>query len=149
MKTYATKKRDIKREWHLVDLKGKILGRQASRIAQLLMGKKNPYFAPYLDCGDYVVAINAGKIAATGRKFKQKKYQRHSGYPGGFKELTLKQMMAKDPRKVVELAVKGMLPKNKLQKPRMRRLKVAVGEEHGYEDKVKPKIKNKKPKTQT
>ena len=137
LKTYATKKTDIKRTWHLVDLKGKILGRQASRIAQLLMGKKKPYFAPYLDCGDYVVAINAGKVAVTGRKLKQKKYQRHSGYPGGFKELTLKQMMVKDPRKVVELAVKGMLPKNKLQKPRLRRLKVAVDEKHPYRDKFK------------
>ena len=139
MTTYPTKQSDIKRFWHLVDLKNKILGRAASQIAQLLMGKNKVYYTPHLDCGDLVVAINAAKIRVTGKKRKQKMYYRHSGYPGGLKTLTFKQLMARDPRKVIILAVKNMLPKNKLRARRMKRLKVFVGEEHFYKDKLKEK----------
>lgn len=135
MHTYSTKKSDVKRNWHLIDLKGKVLGRVASQIAQLLQGKKKAYYTPHLDCGDFVVATNALKIKFTGKKEDKKIYYRHSGYPGGLKSLTLRQMMSKNPRKVIELAVKNMLPKNKLRQPRLRRLKVFVDDKHKYEDK--------------
>lgn len=137
MRTYSTKQKDIKRQWHLVDLKGKILGRVATQIAQLLQGKDKVYYTPHLDCGDWVVAINAAKIKVTGKKIKEKIYYRHSGYPGGLKAVTFEQQMAKDPRKIIEWAVKNMLPKNKLRARRMRRLKVFVGSEHKYKDKFK------------
>ena len=150
MRTYSTKQKDIKRQWHLVDLKGRILGRVATQIAQLLQGKDKVYYTPHLDCGDWVVAINAAKIKVTGKKIKEKIYYRHSGYPGGLKAVTFEQQMAKDPRKIIEWAVKNMLPKNKLREGRMRRLKVFAGSEHKYEDKFKKlKTKNEKPKTQT
>lgn len=150
MRTYSTKQKDIKRQWHLVDLKGRILGRIATQIAQLLQGKDKVYYTPHLDCGDWVVAINAAKIKVTGKKIKEKIYYRHSGYPGGLKAVTFEQQMAKDPRKIIEWAVKNMLPKNKLREGRMRRLKVFAGSEHKYEDKFKKlKTKNEKPKTQT
>jgi len=135
MKTYSTKKDDIKRKWHFVDLKGKVLGRTATRIAEKLIGKNKVYYTPHLDCGDWVVAVNASGIKVTGKKEKEKVYFRHSGYPGGAKELTFKQQMEKDPRKVILWAVKNMLPKNKLRKDRMRRLRVFAGEKHDYEDK--------------
>jgi len=137
MKTKITRAKDIKRSWHLVDLEGQILGRQASKIAQLLMGKNKVYYTAALDCGDYVVAINAAKIQVTGRKNQQKMYFRHSGYPGGLKKLTFSQLLKKDPRKIIELAVKNMLSKNKLRDPRLARLKVFPGPEHDYKDKFK------------
>jgi large subunit ribosomal protein L13 len=137
MKTYSTKKDDIKRKWRLFDLEGKILGREASKIAQKLIGKNKVKYTPYLDCGDWVVAINASKVKVTGKKEEQKTYFRHSGYPGGAKELTFKQQMERDPRKIVLWAVKNMLPKNKLRKKRMSRLRVFVGKKHDYEDKFK------------
>lgn len=137
MKTSVTKAKDIKRKWHLIDLKGQILGRTATRIAQILIGKGKVYFTPALDCGDFVVAVNAAEIVVTGRKDKQKIYYRHSGYPGGLKSLTFEQLMKKDPRKIIRLAVKNMLPKNKLRDQRLARLKVFVGEKHNYEDKFK------------
>ena len=137
MKTHVTKLKDIKRYWHLVDLKGKILGREASRIAQILIGKKKVYYTAHLDCGDYIVAINASQIRVSGKKAKQKVYYRHSGYPGGLKEISFKHQMDKDPRKVIELAVKNMLPKNKLRKKRMKRFKVFSGSKHKYGDKFK------------
>ncbi len=142
MKTFITKKSDIKRVWHLIDAKDQILGRLASRIAQLLIGKNKVYFTPSLDCGDWVVVINAQKIRLTGRKSQQKVYRFHSNYPGGFKELTFKQMMEKDPKKVIRLAVGGMLPKNKLRDQRLARLKIFINEKHNYEDKFK-NLKNK------
>lgn len=131
-KTYQPKAGQIERAWHLVDLQGATLGRAATKIATLLMGKHKPAYAPHLDSGDYVVVINAQELVLTGHKLDHKLYQRHSGYPGGFKETTAKQLMAKDSRRVVELAVKGMLPKNKLQTPRLRRLKVYPGSEHSH-----------------
>jgi len=143
-RTRTTKAKDIKREWHLLDAKGEILGRLAVKIAGLLMGKTKPYFVNYLDCGDYVVVINAKKIKVSGNKFKNKLYRRHSGYPGGFRELTFEQVMQRDPRKVIQQAVKGMLPKNKLRDKRMSRLKIFVDEKHIYEDKLKNKEGKKK-----
>lgn len=138
-KTKATKKSEIKREWHLVDAQGKMLGREATQIAKLLVGKDKVYYQPNLDCGDYVVVTNAKEIEISGRKRKQKIYYRHSGYPGGFRELTFAQMMKKDPRKVIRQAVSGMLPKNKLRDRRLARLKVFVNNNHPYQDKFKEK----------
>lgn len=141
-KTYSTKLNEIKRDWHLVNLDEKILGRSASTIASILIGKNKPYYVPHLDCGDYVVAINAEKIKVSGKKMKKKMYYRHSGYPGGFKQYSFNQMLEKDPKKIIELAVKGMLPKNKLRDPRMRRLKVFEGRDHPYQDKLAKRAKS-------
>jgi len=135
--TTATKASDIKRVWHLIDVKDKTLGRIASEIAQLLMGKSKPYFVRNLDCGDYVVVINAKEIKTTGKKEEQKKYYRHSGYPGGFKVESLKELRVRKPETIITHAVKGMLPDNRLQDRMMARLFVFEGEEHKYADKFK------------
>lgn len=132
MKTHSTKAKDITREWHLYDLKSRILGRAATEIAKLLIGKHKVTYTPHIDEGDFVVAINSDRIEVTGKKLENKKYQRHSGYPGGFKEETLKEKMKRDSTKVIEHAVKGMLPKNKLQTPRLRRLKIYPGIQHPH-----------------
>ena len=124
--------KEIKRHWHLIDLSGQTLGRVSTQIAAFLMGKGKVNQTPNLDMGDYVVAINAAKIKVTGKKLASKKYQRHSGYPGGFREETLGELMERDSRQVIEKSVKGMLPKNKLQSPRLRRLKVFKDETHPY-----------------
>lgn len=137
MTTPTTKAKDIKRDWILYDLKDKVLGRAASEIAMILMGKNKVNQSDNLDVGDYVVAINSAAIKVTGKKLTDKNYYRHSGYPGGFKSETLGEKMTKDSRKVIELAVKGMLPKNKYQTPRLRRLKVFVNSEHPYQGQVK------------
>ncbi len=137
MKTSVTKLKEIKRSWQLVDLKDQVLGRMASDVAQKLMGKNKPYFSPNLDCGDYVVAINAAQIKVTGRKLQQKTYFRHSGFPGGARSRTLTEQLKLDPRKVFETAVAGMVPKNKLRDLRLRRLHVFSGAEHSYNDKFK------------
>lgn len=139
MKTYSTKPSDIKRTWHVIDAKDQILGRLATDIATKLIGKDKPYFVSHLDCGDYVVITNAEKIAVTGDKLNQKTYYHHSGYPGGLKEEVLKDRLNRSPLKVIEHAVRGMLPKNKLRDQRLRRLKVFVGPEHTYQDKLKSK----------
>lgn len=138
-KTKATKASEIKRNWHLVDVGDKMLGRVSTRIAKLLIGKDKVYYSPNLDCGDYVVVVNAKDVEISGRKRKQKLYRRHSGYPGGFKELTFQQLMQKDPRKVIRQTVKGMLPKNKLRDGRLARLKVFIDGQHSYQDKFKKK----------
>lgn len=122
----------LNRKWHLIDLKGKNLGRISTQIVSLLMGKIKAETAPHLDSGDYVVAINADQIVVTGRKLLDKKYYRHSGYRKGLREVTLAEMLKSDPRRVIETAVKGMLPKNKLQQPRLRRLKVYKDDQHPY-----------------
>lgn len=137
MTTYSTKASEIKRSWHLIDARSQILGRLATRISRFLMGKHKPYFVPYLDCGDYVVVINAKEIKVTGKKETQKQYYRHSGYPGGFRQITFEKQKAKDPRKIIYHAVAGMLPKNKLKDKRLTRLKIFIDEKHPYEDKVK------------
>jgi len=126
-----------KSNWHLIDLSGQTLGRVATQIAGLLMGKHKAAYFPNLDQGDYVVAINSDQIKVTGKKLADKKYYRHSGYPGGLKEVTLGEQMEKDSRKVIEKAVKGMLPKNKLQEPRLRRLKVFKDASHPYNNQLK------------
>lgn len=135
-KTYTPKEKDIQRIWHLIDLDKKILGRASTQIAGLLIGKHKPYYAPHLDCGDYVVAVNLEKMKISGKKEKQKMYYHHSGYPGGFKQLTYSQVKAKDPKKILELAVKGMIPKNKLRDKRLRRLKIFINDQHPYQEKL-------------
>ena len=135
--TQATKASDIKRTWHLIDVKDKALGRVSSEIAQLLMGKSKPYFVRNLDCGDYVVVINAKAVAASGNKEEQKKYYRHSGYPGGFKVESLKTLRERKPEEIIMHSVKGMLPDNRLRARMLTRLFVFAGEEHQYGDKFR------------
>ncbi|MGI8419784.1 MAG: 50S ribosomal protein L13 [Candidatus Levyibacteriota bacterium] len=135
--TTATKISDVKRTWHLIDMEDKTLGRTSSEIAQLLMGKSKPYFVRNLDCGDYVVVINAKSVKITGNKEEQKKYYRHSGYPGGFKEETLKALRVRKPEEIITHAVKGMLPDNRLKARMLTRLYVFSGDEHTYTDKFK------------
>lgn len=132
MKTTTLKPSEIKRAWHLIDLDGQVLGRAAVEIAKLLMGKGKALTAEHLDQGDFVVAINSDKIKVTGKKMTDKKYYSHSGFPGGLKEISLEQLMAKDSRKVIEKAVKGMLPKDKHQQERMRRMKLFADDKHTY-----------------
>lgn len=132
-----TRQSDIKRYWHLIDAKDKILGRLATDIAKLLMGKEKPYFVRHLDCGDYVVVTNAGKIKVTGKKETQKQYYRYSGYPGGLKVETLRELRQRRPQKIIYEAVKGMLPQNKLRDRMLTRLYIFTGSEHPYGDKVK------------
>lgn len=136
-KTYSMKASDIKREWHLIDASGEVLGRLATRIARLLMGKHKPLFCRNLDIGDFVVVINADKVRVTGNKAKQKLYHRHSGYPGGLKSISLEKMMETHPTRVLEHAVKGMLPKNRLNARMMKRFKVYAGDNHPHEGQVK------------
>ena len=136
MKTYSTKASDVKREWHVVDASGKTLGRLASQVAKLLMGKHKPIYVPYLDTGDYVVVVNAVKVSVTGKKAEQKVYYRHSGYPGGLKGFTFKELSASHPTRVIELAVKGMLPKNRLGRAMFKKLRVYVGGDHPHHAQV-------------
>lgn len=133
--TTATKASDIKRAWHLIDVKDKTLGRVSSEIAQLLMGKSKAYFVRNLDCGDYVVIVNAKDVKVTGKKELQKNYYRHSGYPGGFKVETLKELRGRKPETIITHAVKGMLPQNRLRDKMLRRLFVFAEAEHSYQDK--------------
>lgn len=132
MKTTTLKPTDIERKWHLVDLDGQILGRVSTQIAKLLMGKGKALTGSHLDQGDYVVAINSDKIKVTGKKLTDKIYYRHSGFPGGLKDISLQELMTKDSRKVIEKSVKGMLPKDKHQQDRQRRLKLFAGDKHPY-----------------
>ena len=133
--TKPTTVSQIKRAWHLVDLKDKNLGRTATDIAKLLMGKNKPYFARNLDCGDYVVVINAKEVAVTGNKEGQKRYYRYSGYPGGLHVETLSETRTKHPERIIEHAVKGMLPQNKLRDRMLTRLKIFTDSTHPYQDK--------------
>jgi large subunit ribosomal protein L13 len=135
--TKGTKISEIKREWHLIDVKGKILGRTASDIALLLMGKAKPYFVKNLDCGDYVVVINAKDVKTTGKKEDLKTYYRHSGYPGGFKAEKLKDLRQRNPEEIIRHAVSGMVPQNKLRAQMLKKLYVFAGVEHTYKDKFK------------
>ncbi len=136
-KTYQPKGNNPKREWHLVDAQDKILGRIATSIAIKLMGKAKRTYSPQADEGDFVVVINAQKVRVTGKKEKDKVYYSHSGYPGGLKARTVAQVRAKTPTRLVELAVKRMLPKNRLQAKRMARLKIYAGDQHPYNDKIR------------
>jgi len=136
MKTTVLKGNQVQRSWHLIDLSGQTLGRVCTQIAQILMGKDKPTFSYHRDDGDYVVAINATDIKVTGKKLKDKLYRHHTHWSGGLKELTLAELMQKDPREVIVHGVYGMLPKNKLRDVRMTRLKVFVGADHKYADKL-------------
>lgn len=136
MKTYSTKASDIKREWFVIDATDEILGRLSTRIASLLMGKHKPIFNRHLDVGDYVVVVNAEKIRVTGNKTNQKQYYRHSGYPGGIKSVSLEKMLQTYPTRVIENAVKGMLPQNRLKARMMKRLRIHVGDTHPYRGQV-------------
>jgi len=132
MKTYSTKASEIKRQWQVIDASGKILGKLATQAASLLMGKHKPIFSRNLDTGDFVVITNAEKVRVTGNKTKQKLYYRHSGYPGGLKSISLEKLLQTDPTQVIEYAVKGMLPKNRLRAGMMKRLRVYAGEAHPH-----------------
>jgi large subunit ribosomal protein L13 len=135
--SYHPKESEVKRNWQLVDAKGKILGRLATDIAMKLMGKQKRDYSPHMDNGDKVVVINAGQIKVTGKKAEQKMYYSHSGYPGGFKEVSYAQMQNTHPERILELAVKRMLPDNRLRDKRMARLFVFLTEKHDYVDKFK------------
>ncbi|MEL6811264.1 MAG: 50S ribosomal protein L13 [Bacteroidota bacterium] len=140
-KTVSANKNTVNKEWLLVDADGQTLGRLASEVAKLLRGKHKPNFTPHVDCGDNVVITNAAKINLTGKKWEAKEYIRHTGYPGGQRSLTAQELYDKDPTRLVEKAVKGMLPKNKLGAALFRNLKVYVGAEHDQEAQ-KPRVIN-------
>jgi large subunit ribosomal protein L13 len=133
MKTYNAKPGEITREWYLVDAEGKTLGRLATTIADTLRGKNKPQFTPHVDTGDFVVVVNAEKITVTGKKLDEKIYYRHSGYPGGLKERTLREQLERRPTEVLRKAVKGMLPRNRLSRQQITKLKIYAGPEHPHE----------------
>lgn len=133
MRSYFPKQDEISREWLVVDASNKILGRLATEVARVLRGKHKPEYTPHLDTGDFVIVVNAGKIAVTGRKMEDKLYYRHTGYPGGLKVETLRERMNKYPDRVIRSAVWGMLPKNRLGRQLLRKLKVYAGPEHPHQ----------------
>ena len=133
MKTYSAKPGEIVRHWYVVDAEGQILGRLATRIADTLRGKGKPQYTPHTDTGDFVVVVNAEKVAVTGNKLDQKMYHRHSGYPGGLKSRTLREQLDRRPTDVLHKAVKGMLPKNKLASAQLLKLKIYAGPDHPHE----------------
>jgi large subunit ribosomal protein L13 len=135
LQTISTKAKDIKRNWHLIDIKDKVLGRTAPEIARYLQGKNKTDYVPYLDTGDFVVVINAKKVAITGKKLEMKTYTRYSGYPGGLKTVKLSALLEKNPGEVIKNAVSGMLPKNKYRVERLKRLFIFSDENHPYKDK--------------
>lgn len=132
MRSFIANKQDIKRNWYLLDATDKVLGRFATRIARILMGKEKPTFTPHIDAGDFVVVINAKKIRVTGKKLNDKIYYHHTFYPGGLKKKSLKELLNERPERVIELAVKRMLPKNRHRARRMRRLKVYADDKHPH-----------------
>jgi len=133
MRTYFPKKEERESKWYLIDAQDKVLGRLSVTIATILTGKNKPSYTPFLDMGGYVIVINASKVKLTGKKLKQKVYYRHSGYPGGLKETRADKLMAKAPEKMIKLAVRGMLPKNKLGRAFLKKLKVYAGNEHPHQ----------------
>lgn len=139
MRTFAGRKEDIEREWFVVDAEGQTLGRLASRIAPILRGKHKPSYSPHLDCGDFVIVVNADKVRVTGRKLDQKFYHRHSGYPGGLTSINLRDQLGKHPERVLSEAVRGMLPKTKLGRRMIKKLKVYAGDAHPHQAQ-QPKI---------
>jgi len=141
MKTYSAKSSDIDRRWVLIDASGKTLGRLASEIAIVLKGKHKPIYSPHLDTGDFVVVINAEKVRVTGKKMEQKVYYRHTQYPGGLRSVTLKRQLATHPSRVIEHAVKGMLPHNRLGAAMLRKLKVYQGPTHPHEAQIRGQAK--------
>ena len=133
VKTYVPKAGEINNEWRLIDAEGQVLGRVAVEAAMLLRGKHKPQYTPYLDCGDHVIVINAAKAVVTGGKEEKKKYYRHSGYPGGIREMTYRELMEKHPARAMELAIKGMLPHNRLGRKLGTNFRVYAGSEHPHE----------------
>ncbi len=133
MRTFTQKQEEIERNWYVVDAEGETLGRLASRIAPILKGKHKPIYTPHLDCGDFVVIVNAEKVRVTGRKLDQKFYHRHSGYPGGLTSISLRDQLDKHPERVLTAAIRGMLPKNKLGRRMIKKLKVYAGDEHPHQ----------------
>jgi len=133
VKTYTARAEDMEREWFLVNAEGKTLGRLASEIAQVLRGKHKPIYTPHLDCGDYVIVVNADKVRVTGRKLDQKMYYHHTGYPGGIKSISLRNQLQKHPERVLQAAVRGMLPKNRLGRRMLKKLKVYAGDSHPHQ----------------
>jgi len=133
MSTQFAKRGEVERRWHLLDAGGKTLGRVAARVARLLMGKDKPIFAPFMDTGDHVVVVNAARVVLTGKKEGDKVYHRHSGYPGGLKSARVEEVRAKHPTRLVEEAVRGMLPKSRLGKAMFRKLKVYAGPDHPHQ----------------
>lgn len=132
MKTYSPKPQDVQKNWHVIDARDKILGRMATEIAVKLRGKDKPEFAPHMDMGDFVIVINAEKIRVTGQKLSQKKYYRHTGFPGGIKEISLEKLIEKKPEEVIRRSVRGMLPKNKIGRDLLKKLKVYSGPDHPH-----------------
>lgn len=132
MSTNVLSSKEIKRQWHFIDADGKVLGRLSTEVAKLLMGKQKPNFVPYLDNGDFVVVTNAAKVKVTGRKAEQKIYTNHSGYPGGLRQETFSKLVNRRPTAIIEHAVSGMLPKNRLGRQMFKKLKVFAGSEHPY-----------------
>ncbi|MFO8165928.1 MAG: 50S ribosomal protein L13 [Thermodesulfobacteriota bacterium] len=133
MKTFVAKEHEIERKWYLIDAKEKVLGRMATEIATILRGKNKPIFTPHLDAGDYVVVINADKVILTGDKIEKKTYYHHSGYVGGLKKTTAKEMLEKKPENLIEFAVKGMLPKNSLGRRQLKKLKIYAGQDYPHQ----------------
>ncbi|GLU49323.1 50S ribosomal protein L13 [Nocardiopsis ansamitocini] len=133
MRTFSPKPSDVQRQWHVIDASDLVLGRLASHVAVLLRGKHKPYFAPHLDTGDFVIIVNADKVALTGNKLVQKRAYRHSGYPGGLRSVSYGDLLAKNPERAVEKAIKGMLPKNSLGRDIAKKLKVYAGPEHPHQ----------------
>jgi large subunit ribosomal protein L13 len=133
VKSYTAREGEVARQWYVVDAQGKTLGRLASHIAMVLRGKNKPTFTPHMDTGDFVVVLNAGQVHLTGRKLDQKMYYRHSGYPGGLKEISARKLLEKKPEEVLRHAVRGMLPKNSLGRHLLKKLKIYVTGEHPHE----------------
>lgn len=133
MKTYAVKANEVRKDWYVVDAEGQTLGRLATRIARVIIGKHKPTFSPNIDVGDFVIVLNADKVVLTGKKALAKEYIRHSRYPGGLKTVAYNDMLVAHPDRIIRAAVSGMLPKNKLRDIRMRKLKVYTGSEHPHE----------------
>ncbi|MFL6033039.1 MAG: 50S ribosomal protein L13 [Rubrobacteraceae bacterium] len=132
MKSYMARPLEVERKWYVVDAEGQTLGRLATEIATILRGKNKPQYTPHVDTGDFVVVVNAEKVVVTGRKAEQKVYRRHSGYPGGLKETSYEQMMERRPTEILRRAVKGMMPKNRLARQQLRKLKIYAGPEHPH-----------------
>ena len=131
-KTFVATPANRQRDWYIVDAQGKTLGRLATQLADILRGKRKPEYTPHCDTGDFIVVVNAEKITVTGRKLEQKRYWRHTGYPGGIRSRTLAEMLDRQPEEVIRKAVKGMLPRNRLARQQLRKLKVYAGEEHPH-----------------
>ncbi len=141
MKTYSAKITDVERKWYLIDADRKILGRLASEVAKILRGKHKPIFTPHVDTGDFVIIINANKVVLTGNKWKDKVYYHHTGYPGGIKSITAKKLLEKKPEAILEHAIKGMLPKNKLGRSMLKKVKVYASGKHPHDAQM-PEVLN-------